>query len=119
MALIVALIGAVGSLGLMFNAGRNQKSFILPALFVIWDVSPFAGLFVADMFSKSLSPLTRVSLYCLMLVLTAVSLVAYSGVLNPPDTKNAFMFLVVPGASWLLMVTVIPIAALISRKRPQ
>ncbi len=119
MALIVALIGAVGSLGLIFNAGRNQKSFILMALFVIWDVSPFAGLFFADMFSKNWSPLTRVSLYCLMIVVTTVCLVAYSGVLNPPETKNAFMFLVVPGASWLLMVTVIPIVALISRKRPQ
>ncbi len=119
MALIAALSGAVGSLGLILNAGRNQKSFILMALFVIWDVSPFAGLFVADMFSKNWSPLSRVLLYCLMLVLTAVSLIAYSGVLNPPETKNAFMFLVVPGASWLLMVTVVPIAALISRKRSQ
>lgn len=116
-ALIVTLVGAVGSLGLMFSAGRNQRSFILMAIFTIWDLSPFVGLFVADRFSKSWSHLIRVSLYCLMLVLTVVSLVAYSGVLNPPETKNAFMFLVVPGISWLLIVTVLLIAGLISRKR--
>ncbi len=117
MALIAVLVGAVGSLGLMFNAGRNQKSVILLTLFTIWVLSPFVGLFVADKFSSSWSFLTRVSLYCLMLVLPGGSLVAYSGVLNSPETKNAFMFLVVPFVSWLLMVTVIAIAALISRRR--
>jgi hypothetical protein len=116
-ALIAILIGAVGSLVLMFSAGRNQKSVILIALFTIWDVSPFAGLFAADMVSKSWSHAVRVSIYCLMFVLTAVSLVAYSGFLKPPNTANAFMFLVVPGASWLLIVTVLPVAGLISRKR--
>lgn len=116
-ALIALLVGAVGSLALMFNVGRNQKSIVLLALFLLWDVSPFAGLFAADMFSKNWSRAARVSLYCLMFFLTAVSLVAYSGVLNPPATKNAFMFLVVPGVSWLLMLTVLPVAGLISRKR--
>ncbi len=117
LALIFTLVGSLGSLLLMFNAGRNNPSVILMALFTIWVLSPFAGLFVASKFSKLWSGLTRTALYCLMVILTIVSLVAYSGKLNSPETKNAFMFLVVPFVSWLLMVTVIPIAALISRRQ--
>jgi len=116
-ALLAVLVGAVGSLGLMFNAGRNQKSVILMALFTIWVLSPFVGIFVADKFSNRWTALTRVSFYCLILVLTIVSLAAYSGAFSSPETKNAFMFLVVPFVSWLFIAAIILIAELISRNR--
>jgi uncharacterized membrane protein len=51
-----------------------------------------------------------------MLFLTLGSLVSYSGVLSPPGTKPAFVFLVVPLISWLLMAIVIPITASLSRR---
>jgi hypothetical protein len=116
-ALLTVLIGTVGSLGLMFNAGRHQKSIILMALFTIWVLTPFVGLFIADKFSTRWSALTRVLLYCLMLVLSVISLLAYSGAFNTPETKNAFMFLVVPFVSWLLIVVFIGTVMLISRRQ--
>jgi hypothetical protein len=115
-ALVIALIGAVGSLYFMFNAGRGQPSILLLALFAAWVLSPFVGLFVANMISKGWAILTRASLYCLMIVLTLGSLGAYNGTFSSPETKPAFVFLVVPLASWFLMVTVILIASGISRK---
>lgn len=36
LALIFTLVGSLGSLLLMFNAGRNNPSVILMALFTIW-----------------------------------------------------------------------------------
>ncbi len=108
-ALIVVLVGAAGSLGLMFNAGRNQKSILLIALFTIWVLSPFIALLVANVISKHWSILTRMTLYFLMLFITLGSLISYSGALSPPGTKPAFKFLIVPLISWLLLVTVIPI----------
>jgi hypothetical protein len=42
-ALILLVVGAVGSLYFMFNAGRNQKSILLIILFTAWVLSLFAG----------------------------------------------------------------------------
>jgi len=117
-ALVIALVGAVGSLYFMFNAGREQKSVLLLALFTGWVLSPFLGLFAAAMISESWTVITRAStFYSLMIVLSLGSLVAYSGTLSVPQTKPAFVFLVVPLISWCLIVTFVLIAKRMSRKR--
>ena len=115
-ALILLAVGAVGSLYFMFNAGRNQKSILLIALFTGWVLSPFVGLFLADKFSKRWTVNIRTSFYWVMIILTIVSLVGYSGALNTPKTKNAFVFLIIPLISWLLMIISILIARRLSRK---
>jgi hypothetical protein len=115
--LIAVLAGAVGSVGLMLHAGRNNPSRLLLVLFALWVLSPFIGLVFANMVSKRWSVLTRASLYTVMLVLTVGTLAAYGVVaLGPPRPKTAFVFVVVPPASWLLIGIVLPIAALISRR---
>ena len=115
-ALTIVVIGAVGSLYFMFNAGRNQKSILLITLFTAWVLSPFAGLFLANKISNHWTAPARASLYWLMIILTIGSLITYSGALIPPDTKSAFIFLVVPLSSWFLIVTVFLIARRISSK---
>jgi len=110
--LIAVLLGAAGSLVLMFNASRNQRSILLIALFTIWVLSPFIGLLVVNRISKRWSTLSRVTFYWLTVVLTVGSLIVYSGIFNPPGTKAGFIFLVVPFTSWVLVGTVI----LITRK---
>ena len=115
-ALILLAVGAVGSLYFMFNASRNQKSILLITLFSGWILSPFVGLFLADKFSKRWTVNVRASFYWLMIILTIVSLVGYSGVLNTPKTKNAFVFLIIPLISWLLMTISILTARRLSRK---
>ena len=115
-AVVVVLAGAIGSLGLTLYAGRNNKSVLLIALFFIWVLSPFIGLLVANVFVKRWSDLFRVNLYSLMVILALGSLVAYSGVLSPPGAKPAGVFLIVPLISWLLIVIVILLAAVMSRR---
>ena len=107
--MIGMVVGAIGSLAFMFNAGRNQKSIILITLFTCWVLSPFVGLLVADRVSKRWTTLSRVTLYWLMLVLTLGSLICYSGAFGQLGAKPAFKFLVVPLISWLLILTVISI----------
>ena len=114
-ALIMVLAGAGGSLGLMLNAGRHTPVLLL-VLFVGWVLSPFIALLIANVVSKRWSSLTCKTLYILMLVITLVSLVSYSGALTPPETKPASIFLVVPLTSWLLIMTAIPIARRMSSK---
>jgi hypothetical protein len=117
-ALIAVLAGAMGSAGLMLHAGRRNDSRILLALFVLWVLFPFMALLWANMVSKRWTVHTRATLYSLMLVLTLCSLANYGKVaLGPPRAKPAFVFVVVPAASWLPIAIVVPIAALISGRR--
>jgi len=115
-AVVVVLAGVVGSISLVLYKGRNNDSVLLIALFVTWVLSPFIALLVANVVSKRWSNLTRMTLYSLMLVLTLGSLVSYSGALSPAGTKTAFVFLVVPLISWLLIAIVLPIAGSLSRR---
>jgi len=121
-ALTAVLAGAVCSVGLMLYAGRRNNSRLLLVLFALWVLSPFVVLVFANVVLKRWPVLTRATLYSLMLVLTVGSLAAYGVVaLGPPRAKAAFVFVVVPPASWLLIAIVVSIAALISgrRSRPQ
>ena len=115
-ALIAVIGGALGSVGLMLWVGHRNPSWVLLGLFVIWDLSPFMALVLADIVSKRWSVLTRATLYVVMLILTLGSLAFYGDVVWRPRPQPAFMFLVVPLGSWLLMTIVIPIAALISAR---
>jgi len=116
--LIALLAGAGSSLGLMLHAGRGNPSRLLLVLFALWVLSPFVALVLANMASKRWSVLTRATLYSLMLVLTLGSLAIYGFVaLGPPRAKAAFVFVVVPPASWLLIAIVVPMAGLISDRR--
>src|ERR1700694_4715124 len=67
---IAVVAGAVGSVGSMLWVGHRNPSRVLLALFVIWDLSPFVALVLADIVSKRWSVLTRATLYGLMLILT-------------------------------------------------
>jgi hypothetical protein len=102
---------------MVINAGRHNRSFLLPILFILWVLSPFAALLIASRISKPWSILTRATLYWLMLIISLGCLVSYSGLLSPPGTKAAFVFIITPLLSWLLIVTSIPIAALVSRSK--
>jgi hypothetical protein len=116
-ALIAVLAGAVGSVGFMLRAGRNAPLFLI-VLFALWVLSPFMALVLADVVSKRWSIPTRATLYSLMLVLTLSSLTIYGDVaLGPPRAQAAFVFVVVPSASWLLIAIALPTAALISTRR--
>ena len=115
-ALIVALVGAVGSLYFMFSAGREQKSIILLGLFTAWILSPYIGFFILNKISNRWTVPARRSIYWLIIVLTIGSLVTYSGAFNTPETKNAFVFLIFPMILWFLIVTVFLIAIKISNK---
>src|ERR1700687_2078235 len=102
-ALFALPAGAVGSIGFMLRAGHRNPSRPLLILFAIWVLSPFVAMLFATILSKDWSALTRTTLYGVMLVLTVSSLSIYGDVaLGPPRPKNAFAFVVVPLASWLL-----------------
>lgn len=116
-ALVAAIVGAVGSVGLMLRAGRTTPRFLL-VLFVIWVLSPFVALVWATIISPRWSSLTRATLYGVTLVLTLGSLAIYGGLVKrPAGSANAFLFVVTPPVAWLVIAIAVPLAALISRRR--
>lgn len=114
-ALIAVVAGAVGSLVLMLRAGQRTP-WLLLILFIIWVLSPFVALLCANMFSKRWSFVTRATLYCVTIVTTLGSFAIYDElvVLRPAGSANAFLFVIVPPASWVVIVIVVSIAALMS-----
>lgn len=116
-ALTALSLGAVVSIGFMLHAARRQQSRVLLLLFGVWVLSPFVAAAVGIMVSKRWSVVTRAALYIVMLVFTLASLAIYGDVaFGQPRVKIGFVFLVVPFASWVAMLVVVPIAALISRR---
>jgi hypothetical protein len=112
-ALVAVAAGAAGSLGFMLMAGRPP--LFLRVLFAIWVLSPFAALVAAHAASARWSRRTRTTLYSLMLAIALVSLGIYGTVaLGPPRPQEAFVFVVVPPASWLLIAVALPLAARLS-----
>jgi len=116
-ALVAALAGVAGSLGLLFHASRSRPPLLM-VLFVIWVSSPFLAAVIASVDSKRWSVLTQATLYVAMLVIALASLAVYGNdALRPRRAQAAFVYIVVPLVSWLLIAIVLPIAAIISGRR--
>ena len=114
-ALIAVMAGSLGSLYLLFRASQRRPPLLM-IIFVIWVLSPFVALLLADLASKRWSVVMRVTLHSLMLVLALGSLAVYGDdALRPRTAQAAFVYVATPPASWLLFA-VVAIAAFISRR---
>src|SRR6266542_5435220 len=103
LALLIGILGAVVSLYFMFNGGRNQPSVMLIILFTLWVLSPFVGLLLLNNISKRWVVSVRETLYWLAIIMTILAVIGYGGAFNTPGTKTAFVFLVIPFVSWLII----------------
>ena len=115
---IATVAGAVGSLALMLYAGRHNASRLLLVIFTVWVLAPFVAAALANATSTAWSATTRAALHAVMLVLALGSLVVYAhDAARPRAAQAAFVYVMVPLASWIILVTVVPLAALVSRRR--
>jgi len=117
--LVLGIIGAIFSLIMVIHGGRNNKSIFLIMLFIVWVVSPFVALLLANRISERWPALFRTILYSLIVIVTFGSFVAYGGILHPEGTKPAFVFLVVPLLWWLLLGVFFLIFFISSKKGSQ
>jgi len=103
-AILILLTGAILSAVLTWDAGRKNASVILPAMFLIWVLSPFMVLLFAGYRFKRYAEHRYISYYLFLIVLSVFSVIAYSGVLNPANVKTAAVFLFTPLLSWVLII---------------
>ena len=103
-AIVILFAGGVVSAWLTFDAGQGNHSVLLRSLFLIWILSPFIALIHLYSGSVHWSAIRRGLLYNLMLFVSLVSMIAYSGEWNLPGMKPAFLFLVIPLFCWVLII---------------
>jgi len=115
LALSAIILAALASFALMLNVGHYHFN-ILTVLFTLWDLSPFVALIVIELFSKHWHVFSRVSLYCLMLIVAASSVTIYGSVVLRAPAQPAFAFLLVPLVSWVFLVAVVLITHVASRR---
>jgi hypothetical protein len=115
---IALVAGAAGSLALMFHAGRRNPSIILMSAFTIWVLSPFVGLALADLRSTRWPAPIKTTLHVVTIVLALGSFVVF-GVdsARPFSPHTAFLYLVVPPATWLIAIIAVALAAITTRRR--
>ncbi len=119
-ALRILAAAAIGSGGLMvYAAERVRAPRVLLLGFTLWVLSPFALLALAEVLSKRWhwSVKTRRTLYGVMLVVAAASVIIYGVFALGGDRPKTAPFVLVAPASCLLVVLVIATTAFASRKR--
>jgi hypothetical protein len=98
------------------RAGRSAPRLLLIAI-AIWVLVPFVAVLLVDAVSKGWSAASQSALHSVMVLLALVSLVVYGAELVRPHTPPAFMFVLVPPASLLLMACVFAAATVVTRRQ--
>src|SRR5262249_52958394 len=106
-----------GSVTLMMRAGARQRSILLVLLFTGWVLSPFLALAIANARSATWQPVARSALYGVMLGVSFISLSVYTLHALAPGMKAGFVYLVVPGACWMLIVVAFATSLALSPRR--
>jgi hypothetical protein len=120
MLVVPALVGgAAGSVAFMGYVGRHNNSALLIALFTVWVLSPFAVLAAGLAASRRWSFRIRQVLYVVTIAVALGSLALYGDVALNPRPQPAFLFIVVPPASWLVIAIAAAAAALLSNRTPR
>lgn len=101
---VLPMASAAVSLFYMLEAGRNQKSFVLILCFVLWVSSPYIGLAVINYISGKWQVMKRLILAGLIVLISVGSIIFYSRLILLPNVRPAFIFLVVPFISWVIIV---------------
>ena len=116
-ALVAALAGGVGSLGLLLRAGRTAPLVVI-MLMAIWVLSPFIVLLAVRAVARRWPPLTRTTLAGITILLAVASVAIYANDgLRPEGKPPAFLFVLVPPLSWALIAASVAIASLVARQR--
>jgi hypothetical protein len=114
---LVALVGAFGSVGFLWRAGQSTPTMVL-ALMTLWVIAPFLGLIVAGWLSTRWYTSARAALRAITVVTALGSLVIYGTPgLKPHDRPAAFMFVLVPMASWFIAGAAVAIGSMVGYSR--
>ena len=113
---VTIIVGAAGSLALLLYGGRSNTHLLITLGFIAWVLAPFALLALGERRSRSWSPLAQTTLRAMTLLIAVASLGIYAyRAAFPPRSTGAFLFVIVPPVSVVLVLVALAIASLMSR----
>jgi len=113
---LILIIGSVGSLALMLYAGRSNTHILITIGFIFWVLAPFALLALAERRSASWAPAMKTTLETMIWIVVLGSLVIYAyRAAVPPRATGAFLFVIVPPVSVVLLLVALVIVSVMSR----
>ncbi len=114
---LLMVAAAVVGVTAMFIVGRHQRSILLIVLFTGWVLAPFVALALLNARSRKWRASTRSTLQGGTLLISLGALAMYvSAVVRPLKSQPASTFILVPLASWVVLVVVAAIAAVQARR---
>jgi FtsH-binding integral membrane protein len=110
-ALLAMPVGAAGAIVLFFRAADHPPPLVVVG-FIVWLISPFVLLAGMRAASTRWSPAAQLTLHVVTVLIAAVSLLIYSGLLvvTRAGAPSAAPFVVVAPASWLITGIVVALA---------
>jgi FtsH-binding integral membrane protein len=116
-AMVALFAGALGSVAATLYAGRHNHFVLLTAMFVVWVLAPFAGMFWVQSAARRMATPIRNGVSVAVVLVSVCSAVVYVLVAwRPPFRQAAFPFLALPVISWLVVGLDYLVAAFRSRK---
>ena len=113
---LILIIGSVGSLALMLYAGRSNTHILITIGVIFWVLAPFALLALAERRSASWAPAMKTTLETMIWIVVLGSLVIYAyRAAVPPRATGAFLFVIVPPVSVVLLLVALVIVSVMSR----
>ncbi len=110
-------VGAVGSLALMFYAGRHNTHLIIFVLFTGWVLIPFVALGWAHMRAERWSPSVSRTIDVVILLVTVGTLGCYVfDLFWPRREQAAYMYVIVAPVATVLAALAIGVVALFERR---
>ena len=114
---LALLAGAAASLAFLFHASHNRQPVLL-AMFVVWVLSPFAVLALAHFAAAVWTASSQTGLYKGTVSVALGTLLVYGyDAWRPRKAQPAFVFVVVPLVSWVVIAIVFPMVARRSARR--
>lgn len=116
-ALAATMAGGVVSLGLTLREGAESPGGLMVVM-ALWVTAPFVALGWANLISARWPVALRVTIHTVTFAVTAMSLAYYGHLIPAPaGSARAFIYVMVPGASWLLLLTAFVISLTLLRRR--
>ena len=107
----VIAVAATGSLASVFVVGNRQRSVLLMTMFIVWVLSPYVGLWLANVRVRDGTPAARRALEYATILISLAALGRYLWVLvRPLAHQPASTFLLVPFVSWIAIAVAVGVA---------
>ena len=117
---LAILIGGIGSFGLMIHRGGRGVSLILWIVMTTWVLAPFAALELGRRVAARWAIVRRGALNVLIAIVAAGSLGVYIvDAVTPLNPKAAFVYVVVPLVSWILIAATVLISWLSFKEKQE